>query len=182
MTRIVAADRAARMRSGLPGRRIPRIFWMIDPKGQRYGDALLMDKDRTEKSGGDGEVDGDSDSDAVREISVTARLDPYAVFRDRSYRRFLLAGMAATVGGQMQNVAVGWELYERTSSPLADRPGRACTGRARNPPGDPGGPWPTGTAARAWSSSPIASCWSPRLGWRCSPGSGGRSSCSTCSW
>ena len=31
---------------------------MIDPKGQRYGDALLMDKDRTEKSGGDGEVDG----------------------------------------------------------------------------------------------------------------------------
>src|SRR3954453_19124890 len=45
--------------------------------------------------------------------------DPYAVFRDRNYRRFLLAGMAATVGGQMQNVAVGWELYERTSSPLA---------------------------------------------------------------
>jgi MFS family permease len=27
--------------------------------------------------------------------------------------------MAATIGGQMQNVAVGWELYERTSSPLA---------------------------------------------------------------
>jgi MFS family permease len=44
---------------------------------------------------------------------------PYAVFRDRDYRRFLLAGMAATVGGQMQNVAVGWELYERTNSPLA---------------------------------------------------------------
>ena len=50
---------------------------------------------------------------------MTAGHDPYAVFRDRNYRRFLLAGMAATVGGQMQNVAVGWELYERTGSPLA---------------------------------------------------------------
>ena len=27
--------------------------------------------------------------------------------------------MAATIGGQMQSVAVGWELYERTGSPLA---------------------------------------------------------------
>lgn len=45
--------------------------------------------------------------------------NPYAVFRSCSYRRFLLAGMAATIGGQMQNVAVGWELYERTGSPLA---------------------------------------------------------------
>src|SRR5262249_25823835 len=33
--------------------------------------------------------------------------------------RFSLAGMAATIGSQMQGVAVGWELYERTSSPLA---------------------------------------------------------------
>ena len=31
----------------------------------------------------------------------------------------LLAGMAATIGNQMQSVAVGWELYERTRSPLA---------------------------------------------------------------
>ena len=27
--------------------------------------------------------------------------------------------MVATVGNQMQGVAIGWELYERTSSPLA---------------------------------------------------------------
>jgi MFS family permease len=45
--------------------------------------------------------------------------DPYLVLRNRDYARFLLAGMAATVGGQMQGVAVGWELYERTRSPTA---------------------------------------------------------------
>ena len=45
--------------------------------------------------------------------------DPYLVLRNPDYRRFLLAGMAATVGGQMQGVAVGWELYERTRSATA---------------------------------------------------------------
>jgi len=45
--------------------------------------------------------------------------DPYLVLRNADYRRFLLAGMAATVGGQMQGVAVGWELYERTRSATA---------------------------------------------------------------
>ncbi len=45
--------------------------------------------------------------------------DPYLVLRNSDYRRFLVAGMAATIGGQMQRVAVGWELYERTRSPTA---------------------------------------------------------------
>jgi MFS family permease len=45
--------------------------------------------------------------------------DPYAVLRYLNFRRFVLAGMAATIGNQMQNVAIGWELYERTNSPLA---------------------------------------------------------------
>ena len=45
--------------------------------------------------------------------------DPYSVLRDRNFRRFSLAGMSATIGNQMQGVAVGWELYERTNSPLA---------------------------------------------------------------
>ena len=93
--------------------------------------------------------------------------DPYTVFRDANYRRFLLAGMAATIGNQMQSVAVGWELYERTRSPLAlgmvglaqvlpvlvlaipsghmaDRYSRKAPDRAGAPPapGDVGGPWP----------------------------------------
>src|SRR5271157_530911 len=45
--------------------------------------------------------------------------DPYTVLRDPNFRRLVLAGMVATVGNQMQGVAIGWELYERTSSPLA---------------------------------------------------------------
>jgi MFS family permease len=45
--------------------------------------------------------------------------DPYLVLQNRDYRRFLLAGMVATIGRQMQGVAVGWELYERTGSPTA---------------------------------------------------------------
>ena len=45
--------------------------------------------------------------------------DPYIVLRDRNFLLMVLAGMVATIGNQMLGVAVGWELYERTSSPLA---------------------------------------------------------------
>src|SRR4051812_42930392 len=45
--------------------------------------------------------------------------DPYAAFRIADFRRYMLAGMILTIGGQMQSVAVGWELYERTSSATA---------------------------------------------------------------
>ncbi len=45
--------------------------------------------------------------------------DPYTVLREPNFRLLVLAGMVATVGNQMQGVAIGWELYERTSSPLA---------------------------------------------------------------
>jgi MFS family permease len=40
--------------------------------------------------------------------------DPYAPLRHRDYRQFLIGNMLATVGSQMQSVAVGWELYDRT--------------------------------------------------------------------
>ena len=45
--------------------------------------------------------------------------DPYAALRIRDFRRYLIGNLVATVGTQMQTVAVGWELYERTHSPLA---------------------------------------------------------------
>ena len=44
--------------------------------------------------------------------------DPYAALRHRDYRRLLSGSMLASVGTQMQGVAVGWELYRRTGSPL----------------------------------------------------------------
>src|SRR4051812_19024304 len=45
--------------------------------------------------------------------------DPYAALRLGDYRRFLIAGILATAGVEMQLVAVGWELYERTHSKTA---------------------------------------------------------------
>ncbi|HND52593.1 MAG TPA: MFS transporter [Pirellulaceae bacterium] len=43
---------------------------------------------------------------------------PYAVLRHADYRRFLGGNLLALFGSQMQTVAVGWELYERTGKSL----------------------------------------------------------------
>jgi MFS family permease len=40
--------------------------------------------------------------------------DPYAALRHRDYRRLLGGSIIASIGAQMQAVAVGWELYEHT--------------------------------------------------------------------
>jgi MFS family permease len=45
--------------------------------------------------------------------------DHYAVFRLRDFRLYLTGRLFAVLGQQMLTVAVGWELYERTHSPLA---------------------------------------------------------------
>jgi MFS family permease len=45
--------------------------------------------------------------------------DHYAVFRLRDFRLYLIGRLFAVLGAQMLTVAVGWELYERTHSPLA---------------------------------------------------------------
>ena len=96
--------------------------------------------------------------------------DPYEVFRDANYRRFLLAGMAATIGNQMQSVAVGWELYgardrrwrwgwwgwPRCSPSFSWRSRRAT--------------WQTGTAEKPRSCLPICCCWRHRRGSRMSFG------------
>jgi MFS family permease len=42
--------------------------------------------------------------------------DPYSALRLPDYRRFMLACVASSVGGEIQVIAVGWELYERTRS------------------------------------------------------------------
>ena len=44
--------------------------------------------------------------------------DPYAAWRYRNYRLFAIARNLLMLGSQMQSVAIGWELYERTSSAL----------------------------------------------------------------
>jgi MFS family permease len=47
------------------------------------------------------------------------RHDPYSALRVRDYRLFLIGGLVANVGMQMQTAAVGWEIYERTRSAWA---------------------------------------------------------------
>jgi len=44
--------------------------------------------------------------------------DPYAALRYRDYRRFVSAFFLSVIAGQMQTVAVGWEIYQRTGSAL----------------------------------------------------------------
>src|SRR5262245_20440805 len=51
-------------------------------------------------------------------VVETARHDPYAPLRLSSYRRYLAGLIVLIVGQQMQKVAVGWEIYERTGSAL----------------------------------------------------------------
>ncbi len=45
--------------------------------------------------------------------------DAYAALRFPDFRRFVFGYFVATLGTQMQTVAVGWYLYERTGSALA---------------------------------------------------------------
>jgi MFS family permease len=45
--------------------------------------------------------------------------DPYAVLRNRDLLLYLIGRFVSSLGQQMLTVAVGWELYERTSSALA---------------------------------------------------------------
>lgn len=47
------------------------------------------------------------------------RADPYAALRVPDFRRFAFGHFLASLGTQMQTVAVGWYLYERTDSALA---------------------------------------------------------------
>jgi MFS family permease len=44
---------------------------------------------------------------------------PYALFGNRDFRLYLAGRLVSVLGQQMLTVAVGWELYERTGSPLA---------------------------------------------------------------
>jgi len=45
--------------------------------------------------------------------------DPFAALRFRDYRLFTIGRFLLFTGGQMQSVAIGWELYERTNSAMA---------------------------------------------------------------
>ncbi len=52
-------------------------------------------------------------------VPPQAAHDPYQALRFRDFRLIFIARLLATMGTQMVGVAVGWELYDRTSSYLA---------------------------------------------------------------
>ncbi|HEX7024079.1 MAG TPA: MFS transporter [Gemmatimonadales bacterium] len=52
-------------------------------------------------------------------MSALTSHDPYRALREPGFRRYLAGNLIGTLGFQMQGVAVGWELYERTHSALA---------------------------------------------------------------
>jgi MFS family permease len=45
--------------------------------------------------------------------------DPYAAFRLPEYRFYVFGYLVTNLGANMQSVAVGWEIYERTGSAMA---------------------------------------------------------------
>ncbi len=45
--------------------------------------------------------------------------DPYRALRHRDYRLLLAAGILASIGGEIQAVAVGWELHAGTQNAAA---------------------------------------------------------------
>ncbi|MBC6434716.1 MFS transporter, partial [Nostoc sp. HG1] len=51
--------------------------------------------------------------------SEVAQHDPFAAFKSRDYRLFTIGRLVLFLGSQMQTVAIGWELYERTNSAIA---------------------------------------------------------------
>ncbi len=65
----------------------------------------------------------DLPSPAATEASktVTPKHHPYAALHERDFRLFLIGHVLSVLGVQMQGVAAGWQLYEKTGSawPLA---------------------------------------------------------------
>ncbi len=55
----------------------------------------------------------------MEDSSIALRADPYAALRYPDFRRFLIGNFSSSLGSQMQTVAIGWYLYERTDSALA---------------------------------------------------------------
>lgn len=54
----------------------------------------------------------------MKKSSNTPRQDAFAALRFRNFRLFFVARILLFMGFQMQSVAIGWELYDRTGSAL----------------------------------------------------------------
>lgn len=59
-----------------------------------------------------------ADPHAPTEAGATAH-DPYAALRLRAYRLYALSYVLAVIGGQVQGVAIQWQIYDRQKTPLS---------------------------------------------------------------
>jgi MFS family permease len=53
------------------------------------------------------------------ELEEAQTHDPYAALRFRDCRLYMIGWVVAIIGSQVQSVAIGWELFRRTHSPMA---------------------------------------------------------------
>src|SRR5215469_9888343 len=83
---------------------------MIDPEERQEQEAAYVALD--------GNGSAISDVTAAGERIEEAH-DPYLALHYRDFRLLLAGRFVATMGEQMLNVAIGWELYQRTNSALA---------------------------------------------------------------
>ncbi|GIV79699.1 MFS transporter [Litorilinea aerophila] len=51
--------------------------------------------------------------------SGVAKHDPYAAFRIRNYRLYIIGWFIALVGTRIQSIAIAWEMYQRTGEALS---------------------------------------------------------------
>lgn len=56
--------------------------------------------------------------EAIDPVPPFTRHDPFAALRFRDFRLLMIGTFVTVIAEQMLNVALGWELYERTRSPL----------------------------------------------------------------
>jgi MFS family permease len=57
--------------------------------------------------------------DDTQGVAPQGRHDPYAAFRVRNYRLYVVGWFIALVGTRIQSVAIGWEMYQRTGEALS---------------------------------------------------------------
>lgn len=62
---------------------------------------------------------GDTTDEIQPEVEATSGYDPYQAFRFRDYRLLFIGSFITSIGEQMVNIAIGWELYNRTGSAFA---------------------------------------------------------------
>jgi MFS family permease len=72
-------------------------------------------------SGSPTEQDLEREAPTIRQLDYSQERthDPYAALRLRNYRLYAAAFWMSVIGGQTQNVAVGWEIYKKTNSALS---------------------------------------------------------------